>query len=95
MVLKVDFERAYDCVRWDCLRFLLRKMNFGNKRLKWMEALVFNGSMPVLVNGSETKDLEVGKRFRQGDPLSPFIFIIVRDDYVLNANRFPLVLFFD
>lgn len=43
MVMKIDFERAYDYVTWDFLRYLFSKQNFSARWVKWMESLVFKG----------------------------------------------------
>lgn len=52
MVLKIDFGRAYDCVSWNFLRYLLRKLNFGDRWIVWIKALVFKGFMLILINSS-------------------------------------------
>lgn len=51
MLIKVDFEKAYDYVSWDFLKSTLRRMGFGVRWCGWLEALVFSSSMSVLVNG--------------------------------------------
>lgn len=59
LILKLDFEKSYDKVSWDYLKFLLKRMGFGNSWILWMEALIFSSSMLVSVNGSSTKDVNV------------------------------------
>lgn len=52
MLFKVEFQQAYDCVDWIFPRKMLRKIGFGHKWMKWLEAGVFTSSMSILVNGN-------------------------------------------
>ncbi|XP_058746309.1 uncharacterized protein LOC131619203 [Vicia villosa] len=72
LVFKVDYEKAYDCVSWNYLRFLVIRMGFRSKWLDWMEACLFSSSMAVLVNSSYTEDFKCGKRFASRGPIVPF-----------------------
>ncbi|XP_058733006.1 uncharacterized mitochondrial protein AtMg01250-like [Vicia villosa] len=65
----------------------MRKMGFGEKWMKWMEGLVFSSSMSVIVNGSPTKEFIVERGLRQGDPISPFLFVIVAEGLKCLINR--------
>ncbi|GAU12446.1 hypothetical protein TSUD_229800 [Trifolium subterraneum] len=66
MLLKVDFERAYDTVNWRFLERMMIKMGFAEGWLKWMRACIFESSMSILVNGSPTDDFKVFRGLRQG-----------------------------
>lgn len=75
LVLKVDYEKAY-YVSWDYLRYVLKRMGFGTKWIRWMEACIFVSSMVVIVNRNYTNDFKVELRLLQGVPLSQLFFVI-------------------
>ncbi|PNX63709.1 ribonuclease H, partial [Trifolium pratense] len=55
--------------------------------MSWMRACIFESSMSILVNGSPTDDFKVGRGLRQGDPLSPFLFLIVAEGLAGMMNK--------
>lgn len=77
LMLKVDFEKTYECVSWNFLRYLLKRMGFRNKWCIWMEALVFTSTISMIVTGSLTAEFVVSRGLRQGDPMSLLFFILV------------------
>ncbi|MCI19814.1 LINE-1 reverse transcriptase like, partial [Trifolium medium] len=58
---------------------MMIKMGFSEGWLKWIRTCIFQSSMSILVNGSPTEDFNVRRCLRQGDPLSPFLFLIVAE----------------
>lgn len=61
ILFKVGFEKGYDTVSWNYLRYVKQMMGFGNRWMKWMNATVFSSWMSVLVDGSATKEFKVGR----------------------------------
>nr|GEZ14658.1 RNA-directed DNA polymerase, eukaryota, reverse transcriptase zinc-binding domain protein [Tanacetum cinerariifolium]GEZ14980.1 RNA-directed DNA polymerase, eukaryota, reverse transcriptase zinc-binding domain protein [Tanacetum cinerariifolium] len=58
MIFKVDFEKAYDLVRWDFIDDILRRFGFGEKWCKWIQSCLYSSRGSVLVNGSPTKEFQ-------------------------------------
>jgi hypothetical protein len=59
LILKVDFEKAYDSVSWNFLDYMLRRFGFSLQWRSWMRACVFSGCMSILVNGSPTEEINI------------------------------------
>ncbi|GKU88310.1 hypothetical protein SLEP1_g2593 [Rubroshorea leprosula] len=78
-VFKADFEKAYDCVDWSFLDWMMESFGFGTKWRGWIMECISTARISVLVNGSPTKEFEVGKGLRQGDPLSLFLFLMIAE----------------
>nr|GEU37982.1 putative reverse transcriptase domain-containing protein [Tanacetum cinerariifolium] len=67
LIFKVDFEKAYDSVRWDFLDNVLRKFGFGDKWCKWIQCCLNSSSGSFLINGSPTKEFQFGKGLKQDE----------------------------
>ncbi|GJS78050.1 RNA-directed DNA polymerase, eukaryota, reverse transcriptase zinc-binding domain protein [Tanacetum coccineum] len=54
MIFKINFEKAYDSVRWDYLNDVLNKFGFGTKWRGWIQTCLSSSRGSILVNGSPT-----------------------------------------
>jgi len=79
LCLKVDFEKAYDLVRWEFLYDMLHRLGFQSKWISWIRGCMESSTVSVLVNGSPIEEFKPSRGLRQGDPLAPFLFIVVAE----------------
>nr|GEW29535.1 RNA-directed DNA polymerase, eukaryota [Tanacetum cinerariifolium] len=87
LIFKVDFEKAYDSVRWDFLDDVLKKFGFGNKLCAWIQSCLRSSRGSIIINGSPTEEFQFFKGIKQGDPLSPFLFILIMKSLHLSFQR--------
>ncbi|XP_071700132.1 uncharacterized protein [Rutidosis leptorrhynchoides] len=87
LIFKVDFEKAFDCLSWDFLMEVMEHMGFGEKWRRWILSCLKSASISILVNGSPTDEFMLGRGVRQGDPLSPFLFIITAEGLNLLTKK--------
>ena len=79
VIFKIDFEKAYDKVKWSFLQQTLRMKGFSKKWSKWVEHFTQGGNVNIKVNDQLGSYFQTRKGLRQGDPMSPILFNIVAD----------------
>src|SRR6266498_2860388 len=79
VILKIDFEKAYDKVKWPFLLQTLRMKGFSPKWCSWVKYFISGGSIAINVNNEIEHYFQTRKGLRQGDPLSPLLFNIIAD----------------
>jgi hypothetical protein len=87
VILKLDFEKAYDKVKWSFLHQTLRMKGFSHEWCDLINDFMSGGSVAMRVNDDTGHYFQTRKGLRQGDPLSPMLFNIVANMLAILIER--------
>lgn len=79
MVIKLDFAKAFDTVNWEALETIMQARGFNSVWRRWMQHMLHSSRTAILVNGCPGPWMHCRRGLRQGDPISPYLFILVAD----------------
>ena len=76
MLVLVDFYKAFDTIAWSFIEQVLDFLNFGDDIKRWVRLFYTEISSCVIVNGKYSEYFKICRGVRQGDPLSPYLFLL-------------------
>jgi hypothetical protein len=79
VILKLDFTKAFDTIEHNTIIHMMRHLGFADKWLDWIQRILGSGTFSILLNGVPGNHFCCRSGVRQGDPLSPLLFVLAAD----------------
>eukprot|EP00253_Pinus_taeda_P024648 PITA_24648 len=78
-MMQLDLSKDYDKASWNYLEAILKAFGFASHWIRWIMALIKSTRFSIMVNGAPANQFTPSRGLRQGDPLSPFPFVILME----------------
>ena len=83
----IGFHKAFDSIEWNYLVSCLKAFQFGPDFIRWVKTLYKNIQSSVINNGLTTDYFALERAVRQGDPLSPNLFVVVVETLAIGIGE--------
>jgi hypothetical protein len=76
MGFKLDMSKAYDRIEWPFMKAVMKRLGFAEQWIRWIMVCVQSVSYCILINGCPVGAIQPSRGIRQGDPISPYLFLL-------------------
>lgn len=87
VAVKVDLNKAYDRICWDFLFQVMERMGFSAVWINWIKECASTVKYSINANGEQNCNVIPSRGIRQGDPISPHLFLIVANVFSIMINK--------
>lgn len=77
MIFKIDLSKAFDKLSWTYIQKMLTAFGFPPMWVRWILSLISTTLFSILINGIPSQPFSPSRGIRKGDPLSPFLFVLM------------------
>ena len=91
LMIFIDFQKAFDTIEWCYLQRCLESFNFGPEFIRWVITFYNNIQSCVINNGITSDYFTLERGVRQGDPLSPYLFLVAVETLAIAVRQNTLI----
>ena len=91
LLIFIDFQKAFDSLEWNFLLNCQEAFNFGPDFIRWVKTFYKNIQSCVINNGLMSEYFTLERGVRQGDPLSPYLFVVAIESLAIAIRKNPAI----